>query len=445
MSTFGSVFELSWLSGSGGFQINGEAAYDESGRPVASAGDINGDGFDDLIIGAAYADTNGDNSGAAYVVFGSGSGFDATLNLSSLDGTNGFQINGEATHDQSGRSVAAAGDINGDGFDDLIIGALYADPNGANSGASYVIFGKATATTGDDELTCTASADTVSGLAGHDTVFGLVGNDTLFGGAGNDSVDGGEGNDSLDGGADNDTLVAGAGSDTLIGGAGNDSIDGGLGKDVMSGGAGNDTYVSNGDTITEIADEGTDLILSSVTATLGSNLENLTLTGRAQNGTGNALNNVMTGNSAANALSGLAGDDSLNGGAGTDTLIGGSGKDILSGGAGNDTFIFNAVAEFGTTDKTSDVITDFVRGQDKINLSAIDAFASSGSNDTFIWKGTAAIGSTTQGEVRYQKFDNKGTTNDYTMVWIDNDADTGVEMAIRLTGLYNLSASDFIL
>ncbi len=161
---------------------------------------------------------------------------------------------------------------------------------------------------------------------------------------------------------------------------------------------------------------------------MGSNVENLTLTGSsAINGTGNTLNNSITGNSAAN------------------TLNGGTGKDILTGAAGNDTFIFNNVVESAITETTTDVITDFVMGKDKINLSAIDAFASSTTNDTFVWKGTAAFSSTTQGEVRYEKFDNFGSTNDYTMVWVDNDADTGVEMAIRLTGLYNLTASDFIL
>ena len=73
---------------------------------------------------------------------GSRAVFAPNLELSSLTGTNGFQINGEAAYDQSGISVSAAGDINGDGIDDLIVGAFGADPNGVSySGASYVVFG----------------------------------------------------------------------------------------------------------------------------------------------------------------------------------------------------------------------------------------------------------------------------------------------------------------
>src|SRR5438132_1217471 len=67
----------------------------------------------------------------------------AAINLSSLDGKTGFKINGEAADDHSGYSVSGAGDVNGDGFADLLIGALGADPNGSQSGASYVVFGKA--------------------------------------------------------------------------------------------------------------------------------------------------------------------------------------------------------------------------------------------------------------------------------------------------------------
>ena len=254
----------------------------------------------------------------------------------------------------------------------------------------------------------------------NDNILGNAANNTLKGNNGNDSLEGRGGNDALDGGAGNDTLSGGTGTDTLIGGFGND------------------IYVTDGgDTITEASNGGTDTVQSSVTHTLALNVENLTLTGSAAiNGTGNTLNNVIMGNSAVNTL---------NGGTGTDTLVGGAGNDNLTGGSGNDTFVFNTVTESGTTATASDVITDFVIGQDKINLSVIDAFASSGTNDTFVWKGTAAFSSTTQGEVRYQKFDNSGTSNDYTMVWIDNDADTAVEMAIRLTGLYSLTASDFVL
>jgi hypothetical protein len=96
VSTFGSVLNLSSLNGTNGFQINGEAANDVSGISVASAGDVNGDGFDDLIIGALGADPNDTDTGASYVVFGAAGGFEPNLNLSALNGANGFQINGEA-------------------------------------------------------------------------------------------------------------------------------------------------------------------------------------------------------------------------------------------------------------------------------------------------------------------------------------------------------------
>src|SRR5258707_1163923 len=125
LMTFDPILELSTLDGLQGFKISGVNSNDFSGFTVASAGDVNGDGFDDIVIGAPHADPNGSNAGASYVVFGKASGFSSNLNLSSLNGSNGFKISGVAGDDNSGFSVASAGDINGDGYDDLIIGAKF--------------------------------------------------------------------------------------------------------------------------------------------------------------------------------------------------------------------------------------------------------------------------------------------------------------------------------
>ena len=106
-----------------GSLINGIDVADYSGASVSSAGDINNDGFDDIIIGASAATLMGE-SGESYVVFGKASGtYSASLELSALNGTNGFVINGIDAGDRSGYSVSSAGDINNDGYDDIIIGA----------------------------------------------------------------------------------------------------------------------------------------------------------------------------------------------------------------------------------------------------------------------------------------------------------------------------------
>ena len=126
-----------------GFVINGIGAGDESGFSVSSAGNINGDAYDDLIIGAYGA--NG-NTGESYVIYGTDS-YASTIALSSLssgDGSAGFVITGIATDDDSGLSVSAAGDVNGDSIDDLVIGAPQGHGNniGAKPGEGYVVFGK---------------------------------------------------------------------------------------------------------------------------------------------------------------------------------------------------------------------------------------------------------------------------------------------------------------
>ena len=164
----------------------------------------------------------------------------------------------------------------------------------------------------DNVITGNSAAQWIQGLAGNDTLFGMGGNDNVLGGAGNDWIDGGSGNDSMSGGTGNDTFVV-------------DSV---------------------GDVTSESANAGIDLVLSSVSWTLGVNLENLTLTGTAAiNATGNTLNNILTGNSAANTL---------NGGAGNDTLVGGVGNDTVDGGAGIDTAVMGGLRTEHTILRTGD-------------------------------------------------------------------------------------------
>ncbi|BBK33457.1 hypothetical protein STHU_40910 [Allostella humosa] len=141
---FGSSFQLASLDGTNGLALNGDGSISYSGRSVSAAGDVNGDGIGDVIIGADHDEPHGIGSGASYVVFGSTAGFTTPINLTALDGNNGFVVNGVTAYDYSGHSVSAAGDVNGDGIDDFIIGASGASPNSFASGASYVVFGQST-------------------------------------------------------------------------------------------------------------------------------------------------------------------------------------------------------------------------------------------------------------------------------------------------------------
>jgi Ca2+-binding RTX toxin-like protein len=207
---------------------------------------------------------------------------------------------------------------------------------------------------------------------------GMGGNDTLISGLGNDSLYGDSGNDRLDGGA------------------GDDYLDGGSGVDVMLGGNGNDTYMVDRakDVVAEDSDSGNDTVYASVSYTLGANVENLFFQGgsgavsgaalaKGFTGIGNDLDNRMEGAAGADVLKGGGGNDSLygdssndrlDGGEGDDYLHGGFGYDMLTGGAGDDVFIFSTPP---VKSSGYDTITDFTKGQDKIQLdtSMFKAFA----------------------------------------------------------------------
>ena len=220
------------------------------------------------------------------------------------------------------------------------------------------------------------SIENIIGSSHNDVVVGSAGNNVLVGGAGNDTLNGGAGTDAIDyaasaaavnvnlvsgvvldglGGTDrvslvetvvgtglNDTILGSAGSKTLLGGdgadrltgnTGADTLNGGAGNDTMNGGAGNDSYfvdAAPGDVINETAltGSGVDTVNSTVSYTLGANLENLRLAGTADiNATGNALVNQLIGNSGANVLNG------------------GVGNDVMTGGTGDDTYIFNVATD----------------------------------------------------------------------------------------------------
>ena len=182
---FGPAFELSTLAagdGTDGFVLHGIADGDLSGRSIA-AGDINGDGLSDLIISASRADYNGDASGEVYVVFGQSDfstvlGGGGVLELSGLtpDGTDGFVLRGIDANDNAGRSVAWAGDVNGDGIGDLLVSGHLADPNGSLSGEVYLIFGRT-----DFSPILTAGVFELSSLAAGDGTDGTVFNGVAAG------------------------------------------------------------------------------------------------------------------------------------------------------------------------------------------------------------------------------------------------------------------------
>jgi serralysin len=215
--------------------------------------------------------------------------------------------------------------------------------------------------------------DTVNGGGSRDSIFGEAGDDILNGEDGVDYIVGGIGNDTINGGnhademygQDGDDIMRGGNSfdtDIIVGGLGNDTIYGNSGQgdyDLLYGNEGSDTFYVDtpDDLVFEQLNEGTDTVYADINGAgyyLYDHIENLVLLDDTPFGVGNSLDNRMTGNTFGNYLLGGRGNDTLNGMAG---------NDVLFGETGNDVFVFTA----GTG---ADVVGDFTRGQDRIDLSA---------------------------------------------------------------------------
>ncbi|MGY8958743.1 MAG: integrin alpha, partial [Alphaproteobacteria bacterium] len=249
--------------GNGGFKIIGEDINGSAGVSVASPGDVNGDGFDDLLIGASSDVVKGFSSGSAYVVFGQAKP-PTTIDLKDVKlGTGGFKLAGETVDDIAGKSVETAGDIDGDGFDDLIIGAKLNDEGGAAAGASYIVYGANFS--GAVTQQGTGLGETFTGTAGVDVIVAGQGGDLLVGGGGADVLRAGAGFDDIflvdnafakiDGGSGQDCLVLNGGVDLDFTGIGDTRVEGIENIDFF--GAGQSTITLESSDIRAMSDTGT--------------------------------------------------------------------------------------------------------------------------------------------------------------------------------------------
>ena len=133
--------DLLQLDGSDGLTINKPAANFTPGYNVSAAGDVNNDGFDDIMFSSYFSDHTLTNDGIIYIIYGSNTNITSPIEVDQIDGNNGIILYGEASGDNAGKSLSNAGDFNGDGIDDFIIAAPNSGTNGSFSGSVYMIFG----------------------------------------------------------------------------------------------------------------------------------------------------------------------------------------------------------------------------------------------------------------------------------------------------------------
>ena len=299
-----------------------------------------------------------------------------------------------------------------------------------------------TGAAGNQKLVGNSGANTLNGAAGADTLIGGAGNDVYYVDNAGDSV--------LESVASGVDLVQSTFSATTLGAfiengrilaTGTASMTGnslanylyaGQGNNVINGSSGADTVSyyfgvngSAGVTVS-LANSGSQATGGSGSDTL-SGIEHL-------RGSNNA--DQLTGNTLGNQLYGYGGNDVLSGGSGADILVGGAGRDSLSGGLGNDLFDFNALSEMGTTSTTRDIITDFVRGQDRIDLAGLDANTATTTNEAFSATFLAASATfTAAGQLKFAG----------GVLYGNADSDAEAEFALQLTGISTLAATDLTL
>jgi Ca2+-binding RTX toxin-like protein len=351
--------------------LTGTSAINGTGNALNNV--ITGNSANNILSGGSGADTLiGGIGDDTYVVDNSGDVITENAN----EGTDTVQssINYTLGANVENLSLTGTSAINGTGntLNNVITGNSANNILSGGLGVDTMIGG-----TGDDTYVVDNPGDVIieNAAGGTDTVQSSI-NYTLGANVNNLTLTGTSAINGT-GTALNNVIIGNSANNILAGNAGNDTLDGGAGADTMNGGAGNDTYVvdNTGDVITENANEGTDTVQSSIDYTLGTNVENLTMTGTSGWGTGNELNNVIIGNSAVNSLTGNAGNDTLDGGAGADTM---------NGGIGNDTYV---------VDNTGDVITENANeGTDTVQSSITYTLASNVEN--LVLTGTSAINGT---------------------------------------------------